>query len=240
MKDINVWQSKFQSCVYSDKLINKIILLNKKCGNNIDINEIKKAIYYAKKYHAEQTRQSGEPYYTHPLAVAEMVIEHIPKTDPLVISILHDILEDTRMTKENLKILFGDNIAESVDSLTRLKLGKKITVDQMVDSLWIHRVNDDLLLIKYFDRIHNLQTLGCKSKPDIEKTIITTLKKFLSLSLYLKSKNLINSRIHENMLKLCYKHLKLRHTASTYQPLVNDFRLSPLIYRNAKLHTKNQ
>jgi len=51
MKDLNCWQSKFESCYYSDRLIDKIILLNEKTKNKVDINETKKAIYYAKKYH---------------------------------------------------------------------------------------------------------------------------------------------------------------------------------------------
>ena len=67
MKDINCWEAKFEACIYSDKLLNKLLLLNKQASNKIDFTEVRKAIYYAKKYHGAQKRQSGEPYYSHPL-----------------------------------------------------------------------------------------------------------------------------------------------------------------------------
>ena len=69
MKDLNLWRSKFELCSYSNRLINKIILLNE-VNNNVDLNEVKKAIYYARKYHGQQKRETGEPYYSHPLEVA--------------------------------------------------------------------------------------------------------------------------------------------------------------------------
>ena len=87
MKDLNCWQSKFISCPYSDKLINKIISLNKTTNRTVDVNEIKKAVYYAKKYHGTQKRDSGEPYYSHPLEVAYMVSDYLFRTDIIITSI---------------------------------------------------------------------------------------------------------------------------------------------------------
>ena len=60
MNDISCWESKYQSCTYAESLINKINLLNKKSNNKVDILQIKKAIYYAKKYHGSQKRLSGD------------------------------------------------------------------------------------------------------------------------------------------------------------------------------------
>ena len=60
----------------------------------MDIQLIKKSIYFAKKYHEGQIRQSGESYYSHPLEVASMVSYYLPDTNAIIISILHDTLED--------------------------------------------------------------------------------------------------------------------------------------------------
>ena len=100
MEDINNWQTKFESCQYADKLINKLLLLNEIAKDPVNIQEVKKAIYYAKKYHADQKRKSGEPYYCHPVEVAYMVADRCFKTDILVTSILHDVIEDTTFTEE--------------------------------------------------------------------------------------------------------------------------------------------
>jgi len=60
MEDINWWELNFKACCYSDRLLNKLLLLNEKAKTKVDIQEIKKAIYYARKYHGDQKRQSGE------------------------------------------------------------------------------------------------------------------------------------------------------------------------------------
>jgi (p)ppGpp synthase/HD superfamily hydrolase len=67
MEDVNCWQSKFTPCQYSDKLLNKLSLLNKQVKYPVDISEITKAIYYARKDHGSQMRNSGELYYSHPI-----------------------------------------------------------------------------------------------------------------------------------------------------------------------------
>ncbi len=89
---IENWQSRFKACAGSDRLLNKLSLINKQFPGNIDLTKIKKAIYYAKKYHGPQKRLTGELYYLHPLIVAEMVAEYCFKTDILVTAILHDTL----------------------------------------------------------------------------------------------------------------------------------------------------
>ena len=93
MEDINCWETKFKACVYSNKLLDKLLRLNEKTDNKINIIEIKKAIYYAKKYHGDQKRLSGEPYYSHPLEIAYNIADCFFTTDILVTSILHDTIE---------------------------------------------------------------------------------------------------------------------------------------------------
>ena len=106
-----------EPCRYSIRLLEKLKSLDTK--NVLDFDLINKAIYWAKQYHGDQKRKSGEAYYTHPLEVAYMISEHKLKTDVIVASILHDIIEDTPVTAGMILDNFGQRIAEMVDRLTR-------------------------------------------------------------------------------------------------------------------------
>jgi (p)ppGpp synthase/HD superfamily hydrolase len=184
MNEVDCWQLKFKSCTYSNALLNKLSLINEQTKEKINFLEIKKAIYYAQKYHGTQTRQSGEPYYMHPLMVAEMVAPHCFKTDILVVSILHDTLEDTVLTKDMLEYIFDANVASKVDDLTRVKSDRKISSAEMLELLWLQK-KYDLLLVKYFDRLHNIQTINAKTEDKQRKIIKESLKEFLPVAAYL-------------------------------------------------------
>ena len=82
MEDISSWKEKFEICVYAKKLIDKLEYLNTKVKNPVDIEEVKKGIYYARKYHGLQMRQSGDPYYSHPIEVAIMLAEFVARRSP--------------------------------------------------------------------------------------------------------------------------------------------------------------
>lgn len=210
MEDIHSWQKKFEPCIYSYKLINKITLLNKQANNIVDLNIIKKSIYYAKKYHSSQKRDSGEPYYTHPLAVAEMVSDYIFDTDILVTSILHDTIEDTTLTKKMIEMLFNANVAGQVEALTRVKIDRKITVTELIENLYPLKNRYDLLIIKYFDRIHNMQTINYKPPNKITKIVEETFIIFIAISIYLSSKNPALLKYEKQITKLCYQYMQLK------------------------------
>jgi (p)ppGpp synthase/HD superfamily hydrolase len=242
MKDIYSWEKKFEACIYSNKLLDKVSRLNKETENKINITEVKKAIYYAKKYHGNQKRQSGEPYFSHPIEVTVMVADHCFKTDTLVTSILHDTIEDTALTKKLISRIFNPIVAEQVDALTRIKLDHnkvkyKIHSADTIELLWIHK-KEDLLLIKLCDRLHNIQTISAKSPEKAYKIIKETFKSFISLSLYLKAKipNLYN--IHETIIHLCYQYLSINEVQPSN--LINDFgydfHLPFLTFQNEKDH----
>ena len=187
MNDINCWEMKFKNCVYSNRLLKKLSALNEKAKNKIDLIKIKKSIYYAKKYHGSQLRQSGEPYYSHPLQVAYMIsnYDYGFKNDILVTSILHDTIEDTKLTKEKINIIFDQNIANNVELLTRIKINNKIPSAELIKLLYKQK-NKDLLFIKIFDRLHNIQTIAIKSFEDKKRIIEETISEFIILSLYLE------------------------------------------------------
>lgn len=203
---IDDWKSQFKSCAYSDRLLNKLSLINQQFSGKIDLTKIKKAIYYAKKYHGPQTRLTGEPYYLHPLAVTEMVAEYCFKTDILVTSILHDTIEDTSLTKNIIENIFGYNIANNVDDLTRIKFNRKISAANIVDLLQLQNKND-LLLIKYFDRLHNMQSVSVKLPKKIYKIIDETLKKFITLGIYLETFFPGLLKTNETLMALCSEQL---------------------------------
>jgi (p)ppGpp synthase/HD superfamily hydrolase len=177
MEDIDNWQIKFKSCEYSAKLLSKLISLNEKVTHPVDIREIIKAIYYAKKYHGSQMRQSGEPYYSHPIEVAYMfasytaqAVHQLFNTNMIVTSLLHDTIEDTKLTEEMITQIFGSTIASQLEALTRIKPYGKISAKETLDLL-IQQEKYDVALIKIFDRIHNLQTLGARSPEKALKVV---------------------------------------------------------------------
>jgi (p)ppGpp synthase/HD superfamily hydrolase len=204
MEDNNCWQSKFETCYYSDRLLDSLLLLNEKVENKIDIIEVKKAIYYAKKYHGEQKRQSGEPYYSHPIEVAYLVLDYTSRkatkffrTDMIVTSILHDTIEDTELTERMIADIFGKLVASQVQDLTRVKMDQKISSTEMVNSLWLQG-KYDILFIKLFDRVHNMRTIGAKSPEKVIKIVKETMYTFLPLAIYFGS-----SIIENELYQLC-------------------------------------
>ena len=198
MEDVNSWQTKFEPCQYSDRLINKLLLVNTKATTPVDIQEVKKAIYYAKKYHGDQKRLSGEPYYTHPIEVAFMVADYLLKTDVIVASILHDIVEDTEMTAGMILDIFGRRVEEMVDRLTRDRPdGSKLSVEQILSNAY-DKKDKEALLIKTMDRWHNMQTIKIKSLEKQKKITLETLIYFIPVVSYLDK-----WQLEQELSKLC-------------------------------------
>lgn len=166
-----------EPCQYSTRLIEKLESLDTK--NILDFDLINKAIYWAKKYHGDQKRKSGEAYYTHPLEVAYMISDYKLKTDVIVASILHDIIEDTEVTAGMIFDNFGWRIAEMVDRLTRDRPdGTKLSVEEILINAY--KNNDkEILLIKAIDRVHNLNTVSYLSLEKQKKQVYETIKNFL-------------------------------------------------------------
>ncbi|MCC8368811.1 HD domain-containing protein [Rickettsia endosymbiont of Ceutorhynchus obstrictus] len=200
MKKIEGYQTNFEICIYAKKLLDKVIYLNSVVKvPPVGVLEVKKAIYYAKKYHGSQMRQSGEPFYSHPIEVAYMISDYLFRTDILVTSILHDTIEDTELTKEKILQEFGENIANQVMDLTRIKEnGIKISSAEMVEMLYKEKKHD-VLLIKLFDRLHNIQTIGAKSPEKAKKIINETLISFIVLMPYLGI-----SSLEKHFYRLCF------------------------------------
>ena len=189
-----------EPCKYSIRLIAKLKSLD--TTNVLDFNLINKAIYFAKKYHDGQLRKSGEPFYTHPLEVAYMISDYNLKTDVITASILHDIIEDTEVTVRMIQNTFGQRIAEMVDRLTRDRPdGSKLSVGEILNNSYQEK-DREVLLIKLFDRLHNMQTLGVKSPEKIKKIADETLLIFIALAIYLEV-----VEIKQKLSELCIKEI---------------------------------
>lgn len=129
-----------------------------------DIPRIKAAYDLAAEAHSKQIRKSGIPYITHPIAVARIALVELGlKTNPVMAALLHDVVEDTEYTVEDIRQRFGEDVAYLVGVLTKnadgnYKVSKQIdNFKHMLDS-----INYDIraLLIKLSDRMHNMRTLG--------------------------------------------------------------------------------
>ncbi len=108
-----------------------------------------------------------------------MASDYLFRTDILVTAILHDTLEDTELTYEEIASIFGKNIADNVESLTRIKEdGKKLSSSEILESLRISG-RDEILLIKLFDRLDNLRTIYYKPKLKIRKAIVSNGSKMI-------------------------------------------------------------
>lgn len=154
----------------------------------IDEAKIKKAIEFAVKYHGIQQRASGVPYYSHPLEVAEIIAEMRLDTDSIVTAILHDTIEDTDLTLEEIDKDFGKDLAKLVDGVTKLTKIKfhedNVRQAENFRKLLI-ALSDDIrvLLIKLADRLHNMRTINFINNPEKKKRIaLETLEIYAPLA----------------------------------------------------------
>ena len=143
------------------QLINKIKVYN----NFIDVDKLKKAYEFAESAHATQKRHSGDPYISHPIAVANILAELRLDGPTITTALLHDTIEDTNITYQDVENKFGKEIADLVDGVTKLsKLenqGKEITLGENFRKLILATAKDiRVLLVKLADRLHNMRTIS--------------------------------------------------------------------------------
>ncbi|MFD0762186.1 RelA/SpoT family protein [Lutibacter aestuarii] len=130
-----------------------------------DKKEIRKAFDLSVEAHSSQRRKTGEPYIYHPIAVAKIVAYEIGlDTTSIVAALLHDVVEDTEYTIEDIERLFGENVARIVNGLTKishLKKDQDASVQAENFRKMLLTLNDDVrvILIKIADRLHNMQTM---------------------------------------------------------------------------------
>ena len=130
-----------------------------------DLDAVRKAYIYSAKVHQGQKRLSGEPYMTHPLEVSYILTRLHMDVATVVTGLLHDTLEDTLSTEEELRRLFGDEVAEMVDGVTKIsKITFKTNEERQAENfrkMLLAMARDiRVILVKLADRLHNMRTLG--------------------------------------------------------------------------------
>jgi len=198
-----------KECKYSKRLIDMLESLNKTAKKKVNIKLVKKAITFGKKWHDGQKRKTGEPYYTHPLAVAMMTAEYKFKTHMIVAAILHDVVEDSDCTVELIAKEFTPRIAEIVGLLTREYENKKLTVAESIKKIF-DATDYEALLIKGLDRIHNLQTIGGMKSKKQKEIAEETIYEIASVAAYAVDDLNINDKrkLERKLYKLSNRALK--------------------------------
>src|SRR5258706_14213588 len=140
-------------------LVEKVLSYNPKTDEAL----LNRAYVYAMKAHGQQKRASGDPYFTHPLAVASILTGLKLDDETIAAALLHDTIEDTQATKDEIERLFGSNIAALVDGLTKIEklnlVSKKTEQAENFRKLLI-AISTDVrdLLVERADRLHNMRT----------------------------------------------------------------------------------
>lgn len=140
-----------------------------------EIRRVRRAFYYAEQAHDGQRRRSGEPYVTHPLAVANILANMHMDHQSLMAAMLHDVIEDTGVSKEALAMQFGESVAELVDGvskLTQITFEDKAVAQAENFQKMILAMSRDMrvIIVKLADRLHNMRTLGAL-RPDKKRRI---------------------------------------------------------------------
>ncbi len=146
-----------------------------------DLSPIDKAYQFASQYHAGQTRASGEPYMSHPVAVARILAGMRMDVVSIETGLLHDVVEDTSVTTADIQKNFGDEVARCVDGVTKLsKIDFFSAEDRQAESyrkMLLAMVNDiRVIIVKLADRLHNMRTLGSLSPERRERIARETLE----------------------------------------------------------------
>ncbi|MCX7862114.1 MAG: RelA/SpoT family protein [Bacteroidales bacterium] len=178
----------FQEKEALDKTFEDLLNVCHRCKNEEDRQKIRKAYEIAFKAHENMRRKSGEPYLYHPLAVARIAAEEIGLGATSVIcALLHDVVEDSDYTLEEIRQMFGEKVANIIDGLTKISN----VFDQGTQSIQAENfrkmlltLSDDVrvILLKLADRLHNMRTLDAVPEYKKMKVVAETLYLYAPLA----------------------------------------------------------
>ena len=168
----------------------------KRCKDKAEVETVRKAFKFANQAHKDVRRRSGEPYILHPIAVAEIVVTEIGLgCKSICAALLHDVVEDTAYTVDDIRNLFGDKIATLVDGLTKIKTvldnedrkGEAASTESLQAENFkriLLTLNDDVrvVLIKLADRLHNCRTIEYMPEHKWDKILSETMFIFIPLA----------------------------------------------------------
>ena len=185
-----------------------------------EVLELDHAIDVASEAHAEQTRKSGEPYIVHPLAVAMILIDWGMDIDTILAGVLHDTLEDTDTTLEQLESMFGRDVAFLVDGVTKVSQARSGmrnletylpgTKDNLSKLMIAVGQDVRVLIIKLADRLHNMRTLEHMSREKQKKIARETMEVFAPLA-----DRLNMGRVRVQLEELSFRYMSPKDFART-------------------------
>ncbi len=163
-------------------------LINKLKGTQVNLAVIKKALDMIKKYHGGVKRKSGEPFFTHPISVALIMMDYSQDQDAIVAALLHDTVEDTSLSLAHIRAMFGETVAFLVGKATNLQ--GKLRRLSLRDHENIHRLmnyeDKRAAFVKLADRLHNMRTIQWHSSLKKQQQIAEeTLNFFVPMAKYL-------------------------------------------------------
>ena len=152
--------------------------------------QVRRAYYYSEQAHYGQTRRSGEPYVTHPLAVASILARMHMDSQSLMAALLHDVIEDTGVNKEDIGAQFGEEVAELVDGVSKLTHVEFDSVElrqaENFQKMTLAMARDiRVILVKLADRLHNMRTLGVLNREKIKRIASETLDIYAPIAMRL-------------------------------------------------------
>jgi len=172
-----------------------------------DVARLAEAYRFSEAAHAGQTRQSGDPYISHPLAVAEILADWHLDGQTLIAALLHDVTEDTSVTKDEISDTFGRPVAELVDGVSKLdRIEFQSAEDAQAENfrkMLLAMARDvRVILIKLADRLHNMRTLGAVNPTKRRRVARETMEIYAPIANRLG----LNTLYHE-LQELAFSHL---------------------------------
>ena len=154
---------------------------------NLDVERFRAAFRFADAAHAGQLRKSGEPYITHPIAVAEIVAELGLDADSLIAALLHDCVEDTAATHDEIAKRFGETVAMLVDGVTKLTRVQYVSKEEEqmenLRKMFMAMAQDiRVILIKICDRLHNMRTMEFQSAEKQREKSLETMEVYAPIA----------------------------------------------------------
>lgn len=173
-----------ESC---DRRFEELIQRLEEADRHYNINKLREAYEYAKRMHEGQLRESGEPYITHPLSVATVLVDLGMDTDAICAALLHDVVEDTEATYDDVKNKFGLDVANLVDGVTKLDKIKLASKEEQqaenIRKIFLSMSKDiRVIIIKLADRLHNMRTLGFRNGVKRRDVSAETMSIFVPLA----------------------------------------------------------
>ena len=205
---------------YANKLLSKIYTTNQKLSQPIDLELVQKAIAHLQVYHDTPQQGTNRQAYTHPIAVALMLMKHYLTTEALVSALLYDMVLQNALQQEQITAEFGSIIAKKMEILLGLHRANYVAEVAQIKKI-IVTGDRDVLLITLLDRLYTMQNMSTKPKWEQLEVALQSLKIFLPLAAYMRL-----PEIEEELQTMCKAIIIPELSEDSSTSLITDFDLA--------------